>query len=295
LEAVLASVGGRLLPVPINRTTLEGFFGLDFPDEAAAAAFLRDRAETVAEIRTAEDAVVSQVGRALYEAFFRGYTRKQWGLDPSELDRSVTQRVPTRTSRDDRYFLDRFQAMPVEGYTRLFEAMLDHPGITLELNVDYADIRDRIDIGHTVYTGPIDAFFDHRYGPLPYRSLAFRHETHAVRRFQPAAVVNFPGESVPYTRVTEYKYLTGQVAPRTSISFEYPCAEGDPYYPIPRPDNQALFKRYEALALERGDVSFVGRLATYRYYNMDQVVAQALATWRRLAPRLDKVSGTELV
>ncbi len=287
---VLASVGGQLLPMPINRTTLTQLFGLPLADEAAAEAFLRARAEPVAEIRTAEDAVVAQVGRELYETFFRGYTRKQWGLDPSELDRSVTQRVPTRTGTDDRYFLDKFQAMPADGYTRLFEAMLDHPRISIELGVDYEDVRRDVEVGHTVYTGPIDAFFDHRYGKLPYRSLEFRHETLDQRRIQPVAVINYPGEDVPYTRVTEYKHLTGQVSPRTSVTYEYPRETGDPYYPIPRPENQALFKRYEALALARSDVSFVGRLATYRYYNMDQVVAQALATYRRLAPRLAAAS-----
>ncbi|WP_304622043.1 UDP-galactopyranose mutase [Roseomonas cutis] len=287
---VLADVGGRLLPMPINRTTLNGLYGLDLGDDAAAAAFLAARAAPPAEIRTAEDMVVSQVGRELYETFFRGYTRKQWGLDPSELDRSVTARVPTRTGTDDRYFLDRFQAMPLHGYTRMFENMLDHDGIALELGVDYRDVAGRDAAGeavaeHTVFTGPIDEFFGHRFGRLPYRSLRFRHETLDREWAQPVAVVNQPSEDVPYTRVTEYKHMTGQRHPRTSITYEFPSAEGDPYYPIPRPDNQAMFRRYEALADARPDVSFVGRLATYRYYNMDQVVGQALATYRRLRER----------
>ena len=282
---VLAEVRGQLVPMPINRTTLNRLFGLDLQDDAAAATFLAGRAEPVDEIRTAADVVVSAVGRELYELFFRGYTRKQWGLDPSELDRSVTQRVPTRTSTDERYFTDAFQAMPARGYTAMFERMLDHPNITLELGVDYDDVAREVAADHTVFTGPVDAFFDHRFGPLPYRSLEFRHETHACRRFQPVGVVNYPSEDVPYTRITEYKHLTGQVSPRTSITYEIPSPTGDPYYPIPRPENQALFKRYEALALARSDVSFVGRLATYRYYNMDQVVGQALATYRRLVER----------
>ncbi|MFN3670344.1 MAG: UDP-galactopyranose mutase [Bosea sp. (in: a-proteobacteria)] len=280
--ARIASAGDRLLPVPINRTTLEGFAGVTLPDERAAAEFLAARAEPVEAIRTSEDVVVSAVGRELYEAFFRGYTLKQWGLDPSQLDPSVTARVPTRTSRDDRYFLDRFQAMPAEGYTRMFEAMLDHPLITVELSVDYEDVRSEIVVDRTIYTGPIDEFFGHRYGPLPYRCLSFKHETHDVRRFQPVGVVNYPGAETPYTRITEYKHLTGQVHPQTSISYEFSSATGDPYYPVPRAENQALYKRYETLAREQGDVSFVGRLATYRYYNMDQVVGQALATYRRL-------------
>jgi UDP-galactopyranose mutase len=282
---VLARVGGeggKLLPVPINRTTLEGFAGVNLPDEAAAAAFLAARAEAVAAIATSEDVVVSSVGRELYEAFFRGYTLKQWGLDPSQLDPSVTARVPTRTSRDDRYFLDTFQAMPADGYTRMFEKMLDHPLITVELGVDYEDVRTDIVFDRTIYTGPIDEFFGHRFGALPYRCLSFKHETKDIRRFQQVGVVNYPGAEVPYTRITEYKHLTGQVHPRTSISYEYSSATGDPYYPVPRAENQALYKRYEALARERPDVSFVGRLATYRYYNMDQVVGQALATYRKL-------------
>ncbi|WP_368671983.1 UDP-galactopyranose mutase [Jatrophihabitans endophyticus] len=282
---VLADVRGHHVPMPINRTTLNRLFGLDLTTDADAAAFLAARAEPVDTIRSAEDVVVSAVGRELYELFFRGYTRKQWGLDPSELDRSVTQRVPTRTSTDDRYFTDTFQAMPAAGYTAMFERMLDHPNITVELGLDYADAVREVEVDHTVFTGPIDAFFEHRFGALPYRSLEFRHETHARRRFQPVGVVNYPAEDVPYTRITEYKHLTGQVSPSTSITYELPRADGDPYYPIPRPENQALFKRYEALALARQDVTFVGRLATYRYYNMDQVVGQALATYRRLVER----------
>ena len=282
-HCVLASVRDQLVPIPINRNTLNALYGLDLADDAAAAAFLASRAEP-REIRTSEDVVVAAVGQELYELFFRGYTRKQWGLDPSELDKAVTARVPTRTSADDRYFGDTHQAMPLHGYTAMFEAMLDHPNITVETGVDFADSDVCVD--HTVFTGPIDEYFGHRYGALPYRSLEFRHETHDVERFQPVAVVNYPSPDTPYTRITEYKQLTGQQAAKTSISYEYPRAEGDPYYPIPRPENQALFRRYAALADALPDVSFVGRLATYRYYNMDQVVGQALATYRRLAPRL---------
>ncbi|WP_152046527.1 UDP-galactopyranose mutase [Aureimonas psammosilenae] len=282
---VLADVGGRLVPMPINRTTLNLLYGLDLRSDAETTSFLAARAENLPDIRTAEDMVVSTVGRELYETFFRGYTRKQWGLDPSELDRSVTARVPTRCDADDRYFQDRFQAMPADGYTAMFERMLDHPNITLRLGVDYRDVRDVLDVAHTVFTGPVDEFFDHRFGKLPYRSLQFRHETHDRERFQPVGVVNYPSEDVKQTRITEYKHLTGQVHAKTSISYEFPCAEGLPYYPVPREENQALYRRYEALARERPDVSFVGRLATYRYYNMDQVVGQALATYRRLTER----------
>lgn len=283
---VLADVDGRLLPMPINRTTINGLYGLNLQSDEDAAAFLAAQAEPVEKIETSRDVVVNAVGTKLYETFFQGYTRKQWGLDPSQLDKSVTSRVPTRTSLDDRYFTDSFQAMPRDGFTRMFERMLDHPNIDLALGADFHDLKASELAPLTVYTGPIDAFFGHRYGPLPYRSLHFRHETLDQRRFQEVAVVNYPSEEVPYTRITEYKHLTGQVAPRTSITYEYPRADGDPYYPIPRPENQALYKKYEALALQRDDVIFIGRLGTYRYYNMDQVVGQALATHRRLHERM---------
>ncbi|MET0249446.1 MAG: UDP-galactopyranose mutase [Sphingobium sp.] len=282
---VLASVGEMLVPMPINRTTLNRLYGLTMETEEEVAEFLASRAEPVDVVRTSADVVISAVGRELYETFFQGYTHKQWGLDPSELDKSVTARVPTRTNTDDRYFTDNFQAMPRDGYTRMFEQMLDHPNIDLLLGVDYREARDAYPHGHLVFTGPIDEYFDHRFGKLPYRSLEFRHESHDVAQFQPVAVVNYPSPDVPYTRVTEYKHLTGQQSAKTSITYEYPSAEGDPYYPIPRPECQALFKRYEALALAQTDVTFVGRLATYRYYNMDQVVGQALAAYRRLAAK----------
>ncbi|WP_374651700.1 UDP-galactopyranose mutase [Rhizorhabdus sp.] len=278
---VLAEVDGRCLPFPINRTTLNLLEGLSLTSDEETEAYLQAIAEPVAPVRTSEDVVVGRVGRALYERFFRGYTRKQWGLDPSELDASVTARVPVRPNADDRYFTDSFQAMPADGYTALFERLLDHPNITVSTGVEFFRVRSALDFDRLVYTGPIDDYFDRCHGPLPYRSLRFRHETLPVERFQAAAVVNYPDEAVPHTRITEYKYLTGQQSPCTSISYEYPSAEGDPYYPVPRPENQARFRAYQALADALPDVMFVGRLATYRYYNMDQVVAQALATYRR--------------
>jgi UDP-galactopyranose mutase len=283
---VLACVkNGLHVPIPINRTTLNTLYGLNLTTDDEAAAYLASRAEPVEKVRTSEDVVVSAVGRELYEMFFRGYTRKQWGMGPDELDKSVTARVPTRTNTDDRYFTDKFQNMPAEGYTRMFENMLDQKGITIELGVDYEDVRDEAVFDRLIFTGPIDEYFDYRYGKLPYRSLSFRHETLDQEWFQPVGTVNYPDEQTPYTRISEYKHLTGQSSSKTTITYEYPQAEGDPYYPVPRPENQALFKKYEALALETPNVHFVGRLATYRYYNMDQVTGQALATFRRIAER----------
>lgn len=279
---VLAHVDDNLVPIPINLTTINRLYGLSL-DKAGAAEFLAARAEPVADIRTSEDVVINQVGRELYEKFFRGYTRKQWGLDPSQLDKSVTSRVPTRTNADDRYFQDEFQQMPLHGYTRMFENMLDHPNIKIMLNADFAEIRKEISYRHLIYSGPIDEFFDYRYGKLPYRSLAFRHETVDVPQFQPVGVVNYPDEAISYTRITEYKHLTGQTHARTALTYEFPSAEGDPYYPVPRAENAELYRKYQALAEARQNVTFVGRLATYRYYNMDQVVGQALAIFNKLA------------
>jgi UDP-galactopyranose mutase len=278
---VLAHVDGMLVPIPINLTTVNKLYGLDLTSDRFES-FLAARAEPVAEIRTSEDVVVSRVGRELYEKFFRGYTRKQWGVDPSELDKSVTSRVPTRTDSDDRYFTDSFQNMPLRGYTRLFENMLDHANIKISLDTDYHDVKRDVRFERLIYTGRIDEFFDYRYGVLPYRSLRFRHETLDREWLQPVAVVNYPSPEMPWTRITEYKHLTGQKHAKTSITYEYPRAEGDPYYPVPRPENASLYKEYQALADRTPNVRFVGRLATYRYYNMDQVVGQALALFARL-------------
>ena len=278
---VLASVDGKLLPVPINRTTINGLYNLNLASDAAAAAWLASQAEPVAVVETSEDVVISAIGRDLYEKFFRGYTRKQWGLDPSQLDKSVTARVPTRTNTDDRYFTDRFQAIPAEGYTRMFERMLDHPNIDVLLGADFADVRGAYPHSSLVFTGPVDEYFGYCYGALPYRSLRFEHAILDQEKFQAVATVNYPDEATPITRITEYKHFTGDMGPKTSITTEYPAAHGDPYYPIPREENQRLYKRYEALADAERNTLFVGRLATYRYYNMDQVVGQALATWRK--------------
>ncbi|PZO67507.1 MAG: UDP-galactopyranose mutase [Paracoccus denitrificans] len=292
---VLAQVGEKLVPMPINRTTLNELYGLHLSDDAQAQAFLASRAEPVADIRTSRDVVVNAVGQDLYRTFFEGYTRKQWGLDPSELDKSVTSRVPTRTDTDDRYFQDTFQAMPKDGYTAMFGRMLDHPLIDVALSTDFHDLDPAQRDGLVIYTGPIDAYFDYRFGHLPYRSLQFRHETLPQRRVLPVGVVNYPAEDVPYTRITEYKHLTGQVHPQSSISYEYPSDEGDPYYPIPRPENQELFRKYDDLGRAQTNVIFAGRLGSYRYYNMDQVVGQALAIHRRLAPTLVKSANAAQV
>ncbi len=277
---VLAMVDGMHVPIPINLDTINKLYGLKLTSFEVEN-FLEDLAEPCENIKTSEDVVVSKVGRELYEKFFRSYTRKQWGLDPSELDASVTARVPTRTNRDNRYFTDVYQAMPKHGYTKMFEKMLKSPNIKIMLNCDYREIADEISYEEMIYTGPVDSYFDYEFGKLPYRSLEFKHETHDTEQFQPAPVINYPNEQ-PYTRITEFKYLTGQEHSKTSVVYEYPQAEGDPYYPIPRPENAEIYAKYKSLADGEPNVHFVGRLATYKYYNMDQIVAQALTTYGKI-------------
>jgi UDP-galactopyranose mutase len=278
-------VGGCAYPFPINRETLNRLYGLDL-DEGGAAAHFEHVREPRAPVRTSEDVVLNSVGRDLYEKFFLNYTRKQWGLEPSQLKAGVAARIPVRTNTDDRYFTDTYQAMPLHGYTRMFERMLDQPNISVELGVDFQDIKDSVRGRHVVYTGPIDSYFDYRFGPLPYRSLRFEHEhLGGVERYQEVGTVNYPNDHA-FTRITEFKHLTGQEHPGTSIVREYPQAKGEPYYPIPRNENEALYKRYEELAEREPNVTFVGRLAQYRYYNMDQVVAAALKAAERVMSAL---------
>jgi UDP-galactopyranose mutase len=280
---VLASVDGQLVPIPINLDTVNRLYNLNLRSSELDD-FFASMAEKREHIRTSEDVVVGRVGRELYEKFFRGYTRKQWGLDPSELDASVTARVPTRTNRDDRYFTDTYQAMPLHGYTRMFENMLDHRNIRIMLNTDYRDVIGMIPHRELIFTGPIDAYFDYRFGKLPYRSLEFVFETHEHEVHQPVGTVNYPNDH-QYTRITEFKHLTGQRHAKTSIVYEYPRAEGDPYYPVPQPANHEMYRQYHQLAQATPNVHFCGRLATYKYYNMDQVVAQALGQFQKLSGR----------
>ena len=278
---VLASVDGQLVPMPINLNTINKMYNLNL-SSTQLDDFFEQRAEKKAGIKTSEDVVVNKVGRELYEKFFKGYTRKMWDLDPSELDASVTARVPTRTNCDDRYFTDSYQAMPLHGYTSMFQKMLSHPNIKVMLNTDYKEIIDVIPYKSIIYTGPIDEFFNYRFGKLPYRSLDFKFETIDKETFQSTGTINYPNEQM-YTRITEFKYLTGQKHHKTSVVYEFPKATGDPYYPIPRAENAEIYKKYQRLADAQTNTYFTGRLATYKYYNMDQVVAQSLTLFKKLA------------
>jgi len=277
---VLASLDGQMVPMPINLTTINSLYGLNLSSDELTS-FFEAKAEKKSTITTSEDVVVSVVGRELYEKFFKGYTKKQWDMDPSELNASVTARVPTRINRDDRYFTDTYQSMPLHGYTKMFEKMLSHPNIHIMLNTDYKDIIGEMSYKKLIFTGPIDEYFDYQYGKLPYRSIEFKFETLDQENFQPTGTVNYPND-YSFTRITEFKHLSGQQHRKTSIVYEFPKAEGDPYYPIPKPDNTVLYEKYHELARKLEHTYFVGRLATYKYYNMDQVVAQALNTFKKI-------------
>lgn len=277
---VLASVDGQLVPIPINLTTINKLYGLNLSSEEVQNFYL-SKAVNMPSVKNSEDVIISQVGVELYEKFFKGYTRKQWDMDPSELDASVTSRIPVRSNKDDRYFTDTYQVMPAGGYTKMFENMLSHPNIKVMLNTDYREVADVIPHKRLIYTGPIDSYFNYCFGKLPYRSINFKFQTIDSDNYQSTGTINFPN-SQAYTRITEFKYLTGQKHHKTSIVYEHPTDEGDPYYPVPKPENKQIYKKYEELAATMNNTYFTGRLGTYKYYNMDQVVAQSLTLFKQL-------------
>ncbi len=278
---ILAFVDGQLVPFPINLDTVNGLFGTRY-DSAGLDKYFKQIRSRKKQVKNSEDVIVSQVGRDLYEKFFKNYTKKQWDLWPGELDPSVCKRIPVRTNRDPRYFGDVYQAMPKFGYSWLFRRMTDHPNIQVLLQTDYRDVLDDLRFDHLIYTGPIDLFFDGMYGELPYRSLRFEHETRDVEFVQPVSQVNYPND-YDFTRIVEIKHVTGQRHPQTTLVREYPTAEGEPYYPIPKAENEALYRKYHREAKKLKQVSFIGRLAQYRYLNMDQVVANSLQLFETLS------------
>jgi UDP-galactopyranose mutase len=283
---ILSWTGGRYWNFPINLNTFEQLVGHPSTSEEMAATLEKWRVP-IAAPRNSEEVILSQVGAQLYEMFFKGYTRKQWQRDPRDLDASVCGRIPIRTNRDDRYLVEKFQALPKDGYTAMFRRILAHPKIEVRLRTDFREAQAQASYRHLVFTGAVDEYFDHCYGALPYRSLRFETETLQQEFFQPAMQVNFPNDH-DYTRIVELKHATGQQLPVTTIVREYPLAAGpdhEPYYPIPAPDTKALYERYADRARVEPGVSFVGRLATYRYYNMDQVVGMALTEFEKLAGR----------
>jgi UDP-galactopyranose mutase len=281
---ILSWTDGRFWQFPINLNTFEQLLGRPSTTKEMEETLAQWRVP-IANPRNSEEIIISQVGVRLYEMFFKNYTRKQWRRDPKELDPSVCGRIPVRTNRDDRYLSEKFQALPKCGYTYLIERMLNQPKIEVMLQTDYREAMNQIRYKHLIYSGAIDEFYDCCYGTLPYRSLRFEPETLEIEYYQPAMQVNYPNDH-EFTRIVEIKHATGQKLPVTTIVREYPQDYGigrEAYYPIPAPDAQALYRRYAERAEAEKKVSFVGRLATYRYYNMDQVVGMALAEFDRLS------------
>ena len=284
---ILSHTHGRYFSFPINLTTFEQLIGRP-STQADMEAYLAERRVPIANPANAEEAVLSQVGPELYEMFFKGYTRKQWNRDPRELDASICRRIPIRTYRDERYFDDKFQALPDEGYTKMVERMIAHPKIQVLLGADAREVLPQLETRHVFYTGPIDLFYDHRFGRLPYRSLRFEHETYEQEFHQPAVQVNYPNDH-DYTRTVEIKHVTGQRLPVTTVLREFPLeydGTNEPYYPILTAPTRDLYRRYAAIGEQEERITFVGRLGTYQYYNMDQVVAQALQTFEAVRERV---------
>lgn len=273
---VFAKLNGELYPIPINRLTINKLYNLDLRSEKEVAEFYEKVRENRYSIKNSEDIIVNQVGYDLFEKFFKHYTKKQWNLEPKELAAAVCGRIPVRTNNDCRYFTDKYQFIPKDGYTKMFENMLLHKNIEVALNTDYKSIVQDIKFNKMIYTGPIDYFFDYEYGKLPYRSIRFEYKNFEQKIFQPTAQVNYVGEEHHFTRVVEHKYLSDQKATNTTVSFEYALQQGEPFYPVPTSKNKSLYEKYSTAAGKMNSTKFIGRLAEYQYYNMDQVVATVL-------------------
>lgn len=277
---VLTYVDGNLIPMPITVETINKLYHLNL-DCSEVEGFLKKQAIDIKEIKTSKDVALSKVGQDIYEKIFETYTRKQWGIDPGELDTSVISRIPIRFNRDTRYFSDKYQGMPTHGYTKMCEKMAANQNIKIMLNTDYKEIIDGISYDTLIYTGATDDFYQYKHGKLSYRSINFVFETFDKEEYQEAPVVNYPND-YDYTRITEFKKLSWQEHKKTTICKEFPCAEGEPYYPFPTKECKAQFALYEAEMKKETKVIFIGRLAEYRYYNMDAVVRRALDAFEQI-------------
>lgn len=282
---VLARVDGKLVPVPVNITTVNKLLGTSIKNEEEMQQWLEQNALQIDTPKNGKEAALARVGPELYEKIFKNYTKKQWDKYPEELDASVLNRIPVRPNFDDRYFSDKYQYLPKGGYTQMFEKILDHKNITVLLNTDYFDVRDQLNgYEKLFYTGPVDQFFDFKHSiqeKLEYRSIRFVHETLDQEYFQENSVINYPNEE-EFTRIVEYKHITGQKNPKTTIVKEYTTDEGEPYYPVPNPRNQAIYEKYREEADKLQNIYFVGRLANYKYFNMDQAFKNALDLFKSL-------------
>lgn len=277
---VLSSIDNKLVPVPVNITTVNELFSLNIKNEDEMKDWLKNNTEKIINPKNSEESALSRVGRELYNKLFKEYTKKQWDLWPEQLAAEVMDRIPVRTNFDDRYFTDKYQFMPKEGYTKLFEKMINNKNIKVLLNTEWEDIKSSVKTFEKLYfTGPIDQFFNYDLGEkLEYRSLRFEFDTIKTEYYQKETSINYPSINVPYTRITEPKHSTGQKSDKTTIITEYPNWDGEPYYPVPTSRNQELYKRYQEKAkeLEKNNIYFVGRLANYKYFNMDQAFRNAI-------------------
>lgn len=277
---VLSYVDGNFVPLPISLETINRLYNMNLSEDEMED-FIASRRIPIDEIKTSEDVVLSQGGRDIYEKFFKYFTIKQWGVSQAELDRTVISRIPFRKNRDTRYFTDQYQGNPKYGYTAMCQKMLDHPNIKIMLNTDYKEVIGDIAYDKLIYTGPIDYYFDNCYGELLYRSIRFQFETHDCESYQPVTSTRYPLD-YDYTRITEFKKMTGQKHPKTTILKEFPCFGGEPYYPYPTQEWKALAERYRELARKEENVIFLGRLAQYKYYDMDDVIREALDVFEKL-------------
>jgi UDP-galactopyranose mutase len=275
---VLSYVDGKLVPVPVNIDTVNQLFGENITTEEQMKIWLENHTENIETPQNSEESSLRRVGRDLYEKMFKGYTKKQWDMYPSELEASVMDRIPVRTNHDNRYFTDIHQGVPEYGYTKMFENILKNPNIEVRLNTTYEEVEKEIQgFEKLFFTGKIDSYFQEKLGKLQYRSLNFEFETLDQEWFQSHGQINYPNDH-DYTRIVEYKHSTGQKHPKTTISKEYSTWDGEPYYPVPSQKNRNLYDKYkiEAEKLEKNGIFFVGRLANYKYFNMDQAFKNAL-------------------
>ena len=275
-HTVIGRIGDTHFPIPVNIDTVNTLCGTTIRTEDEMKAWLAANTTTT-DHANSEDVALSRVGPELYQKIFKDYTYKQWAKYPAELDASVLARIPVRTTHDPYYFSDEFQALPKDGYTAFIANMIRNPRITVQLNTDYTHAM-RADYDYVFFSGPIDQFYAAAgYPRLEYRSIRFEIEHLDTDQFQPNSVVNYPSATEPFTRIVEYKHFLNQVVPgKTTIVREYTTADGDPYYPVPTAANQETFALYRNLAAAEKKIFFVGRLANYKYYNMDAAILAAL-------------------
>lgn len=292
---VIARVDEKTVPIPVNITTVNTMFDTSISTEEEMNNWLEENRIPFSNPSNGEEAVLNRVGQVLYEKMFKYYTKKQWDKYPAELNASVLERIPVRNNYDDRYFSDSYQALPKGGYTQMFEKMLSHPNITILLGTDYFDVKEQYkNFEKIFYTGPVDRFFEFKHSlseQLEYRSINFVSETHDCEFFQENSVVNYPGMEVDFTRIVEYKHFGNQKSDKTTIVKEFTVDEGEPYYPVPNPRNQEIYAKYKEEADKLVDVHFVGRLANYKYFNMDEAFKNALDLFEMLESNNYKTAG----